>query len=215
MKKTLLLMAALVLVGGFTTAQSANSCPSVGILNASGLPPTVQGTTLQLLVNGFSPAVTVYIDGSVATTIYDVLDPGTAAFTAVVTVNMAAGSYGAHTMFTNWNSCVLDFTTVQPDPPPPPPPASPTLSDANGGVACPFDSLSWTGVSGATAYTLYSRQLLPSPAASMSQIWSGTSLSKRVSVARGSSYVYAVSACGLNGCSALSNFKTVRGGTCP
>jgi len=212
MKKHLLIGGALILAAGFASARTAQACNSISIMNGAGSPPVVQGNIVRFFVNGYPPEVDVYVDGVKVWWTYDTLDSFPTIFYAIGEVPVP---YGSHTMFQNWENCTIDFTTVPHAPPPPQPPVAPTLSDVNGGVACPSDTLQWSAVPGAVTYQLWSRQTRPSIAASMSQIWSGTNLSRRVSMPRNWGYVYAVNACNENGCGALSNFNSINGGTCP
>ncbi len=92
---------------------------------------------------------------------------------------------------------------------------APMLSDINGGFACPSDFLSWTSVTGATSYQLWSRERRPTPAPTFSEIYSGTATFLRVTLPQGSAYAYEAAACDAQGCSGFSNQLLVQGGMCP
>ncbi len=89
---------------------------------------------------------------------------------------------------------------------------APVLSDASGdGTACPSDTLFWTSVTGATSYQLWSRERLPTPAPTFSEIYSGTATHLRITLSPGFSYAYEAAACDAQGCSGFSNQLFVQG----
>ncbi len=96
-------------------------------------------------------------------------------------------------------------------------PTSPTsVTDANGGYACPSDFISWTAVPGASSYELYAKQSQPSQAPLFELVWSGAGTSARVTLGRGQAFAYKAKACTSAGCSQVSTSQiTVRYGTCP
>jgi hypothetical protein len=92
---------------------------------------------------------------------------------------------------------------------------APMLSDVGDGVACPSDVLTWTSVTDATSYQLWSRERRPTPAPTFSEIYSGTATRLRVTLSLGSAYAYEAAACDAQGCSEFSNQVLIQEGTCP
>jgi pseudomonalisin/xanthomonalisin len=96
----------------------------------------------------------------------------------------------------------------------PTPPTS--VTDANGGVACPSDLIRWSAVPGASSYQLWSKELLPARNPLFELAWSGTATFARQTLGRGSEFAYEVKACTSDGCSQLSTSTiVVIEGTCP
>ncbi len=93
--------------------------------------------------------------------------------------------------------------------------AAPVLSDTGSGIACPSDILSWTSVTGATSYQLWSRERRPTPATMFSEIYSANATFLRVTLSQGSAYAYEAAACDAQGCSGFSNQVLVQEGMCP
>jgi hypothetical protein len=114
-------------------------------------------------------------------------------------------------LFTIGSLAVRTKAAIQPSGEAPSTLPAPVLSDDNGGIACPYDGLNWTSVTGATSYQIWSRELVGTP---FYEIYSGTALSLRISVPRGSAYSFKAAACNAQGCSGFSNQVNVRGGTC-
>jgi len=79
---------------------------------------------------------------------------------------------------------------------------APMLSDTNGGVACPYDVLTWTSVTGATSYQLWSEG---------SEIYSGTARALKITLRPGVVHSYEAKACNAQGCSGFSNQLRVEG----
>jgi hypothetical protein len=92
---------------------------------------------------------------------------------------------------------------------------APVLSDTGGGVACPFDLLSWTSVTGATSYQIWSRELHPTLEPTFYEVYSGTALSLRITLSQGYTYAYKAAACDAQGCGGFSNQVNVTEGECP
>lgn len=95
-------------------------------------------------------------------------------------------------------------------------PTAPTsVSDTNGGVACPYDFIQWSAVSGASSYNLFARERTPNPAALYSLAASTAGTGTRIELSSGT-FAYKVEACTSDGCSPLSTSGvTVTHGTCP
>ena len=130
------------------------------------------------------------------------------AWVGLAAITTSAGSFAVQPLWSNAaNGCVLS-------PPPPPPLPPPVLSDTNGGEACPNDTLVWTSVPGATSYQIWGRELKPAIEPSFHQIWSGAVTYFPITLPRGYQFNYAATACNANGCSGLSNYRLVTGGTC-
>lgn len=105
------------------------------------------------------------------------------------------------------NGCVLPSGLISPN--------APSLSDANGGTACPRTSLEWNSVAGAVSYQVWSRPIHPTLQSGYGQIWSGTATSLTVSVPRSWTTSYTVTSCNSSGwCSGLSDNDLVTGGIC-
>ena len=92
---------------------------------------------------------------------------------------------------------------------------APMLSDSNSHVACPTDFLQWTSVTGATSYQIWSREVLPAPAPTFNEIYSGTALSLRITLPQRYAFAYKAAACDAQGCSGFSNQVNVTEGECP
>ena len=61
----------------------------------------------------------------------------------------------------------------------------PVLSDDNNGIACPYDGLNWTSVTGATSYQIWSKELKPVLATTFSEVYSGTAVNLRIRLPQG------------------------------
>jgi len=91
-----------------------------------------------------------------------------------------------------------------------------SVSDTNGGVACPSDFIQWSAVSGASSYKLFARERAPTPVILYSFDLSTSGTGARVTLSSGYTYAYSVEACTSDGCSPLSTSEvTVTYGTCP
>ena len=94
---------------------------------------------------------------------------------------------------------------------------APVLHDVNGGVACPYDTLYWTSVTGATSYQLWNEEIKPH-FVPYTEFYSGTAnvLGITLSGYYYEEYAYEVRACNAQGCGGFSNGISVQnsGPTC-
>ena len=118
-------------------------------------------------------------------------------------------------LFTIGTIAVRTEAAIQPSGEAPSTLTPPVLSDRNGGYACPSDVLRWTSVTGATSYQLWSREVRPTPVPTYNEVYSGTALNLRITLARGFAYGYEAAACNAQGCSGFSNGILVQEGMCP
>ncbi len=122
-----------------------------------------------------------------------------AAFTILLTVGLIA---------------VRTNAAIQPSGEEPPTLPAPVLSDSGSGIACPSDVLFWTSVTGATSYQIWTAQIVRGFVPIYNEIYSGTALSLRITLARGQTFAYKAAACDAAGCSGFSNVVTVTEGEC-
>ena len=142
MKKYVLLGLALIFANSVTAAR-ADSCTSYAtIRNASGSPPVVAGSAVQLQVT-ITPGsvVPVYLDGK---EVFTVSNPNSTSTTITTTATVPSGSHSLQA-----GTCVTEFSSVSP-------PGTPTLSSSRAVVSngLPY-TISWTVPSGSIDhYTL-------------------------------------------------------------
>jgi hypothetical protein len=110
---------ALVLIGTnayVTSADAADSCPTLFLTNATGSPRVVQGSTVNFFVNGIAPAITIYFDNNAPIHIVDWFTPPGEWFSSAP--SLTGVPVGAHTLRNGLEACTVNFTVV-PIPPNP------------------------------------------------------------------------------------------------
>lgn len=99
-----------------TSADAADSCPTLFLTNATGSPRVVQGSNVHFGVNGIAPFATIYYDNNPPIHIGDLITPpGQWFFTPT---SLTGVPLGAHTLRNGLEACTVNFTVV-PIPPNP------------------------------------------------------------------------------------------------
>lgn len=109
MKKFVLVALALCLTAAFSPAKAG--CINLWVVNGSGSPPVVNGSTVNVAVLWEAPYADVFLDGNLVASYWDPVNPPGTQWLDTFQVPVANGS---HTLHSVPGTCLVNFTVAPP-----------------------------------------------------------------------------------------------------